>query len=234
MRNICMRAHIHLSSAPLFPCSPAVSPCHTDVAHTGPSWKLSECCTKVNFTLGFLPPPLFFARCCFHPTRCIVGPICLIIDDEGAISCLRLQDEEQRRLAAEELGNQNAVFHWFLWDSLKVRRLIPAFPSHHSLKLAVKRWQTPLQAQIINKCCLKKGRSYKQIFWWCGASASMSDFIWENKNIHQKIPSSPVASVGAGLFNIQSFFGGLMIVSLRSPLSVSLRHRSLSASSAGS
>lgn len=33
-----------------------------------------------------------------------MGPICLIIDDEGAISCLRSQGEEQRRLAVEELG----------------------------------------------------------------------------------------------------------------------------------
>lgn len=33
-----------------------------------------------------------------------MGPICLIIDDEGAISCLRSQGEERRRLAVEELG----------------------------------------------------------------------------------------------------------------------------------
>lgn len=67
-----------------------------------PSWKLFECYTKVNFTLGF--PPFDFTWCCFHRTRCIVGPICLITDDEGAISCLRWQDEERRRFAGGRVG----------------------------------------------------------------------------------------------------------------------------------
>lgn len=66
-----------------------------------PSWKSFECCTKVNFTPGFSP---IFVRCCFHLTRCIVGPICLIIDDEGAISCLGWQDEDRDALPAEEWG----------------------------------------------------------------------------------------------------------------------------------
>lgn len=66
---------------------------------------------------------------------------------------------------------------------------------------AGKRWQTLLQAQIINKCCLKKREELQTSF-----HGLCLHFIWENKNIHLKIPSNPVASFGAGLFNIQSFF----------------------------
>lgn len=33
-----------------------------------------------------------------------MGPICLIIDDEGAISCLGWRDEDRHALLAEEWG----------------------------------------------------------------------------------------------------------------------------------
>lgn len=78
----------------------------TDVGHTGPHGNYLNITQRLISPSGF---PLF-TQCCFHPTRCIVGPICLIIDDEGAISCLRSQGEDQRRLAVEELENKSAAF----------------------------------------------------------------------------------------------------------------------------
>lgn len=88
-----------------------------------PSCNSFECCTKVNFTPGF--PPIF-VRCCFHLTRCIVGPICLIIDDEGAISCLGWQRQDRDALLGG-MANGSSALGWFLWDLLA--RLIPVLIS---------------------------------------------------------------------------------------------------------
>ena len=119
-----------------------------------PSWKLFEYYTKVNFTLGFPP---FFARCCFHPTRCIVGPICLITDDEGAISCLTGR-------GPETLGGGGIVkleyavlliplglfcnYYGKVFLNCQVTCLIPVFPSHYNLKLHL------LQFSYFSNCLL--------------------------------------------------------------------------------
>lgn len=100
-----------------------------------PSWKLFEYYTKVNFTLGF-PPPCF-ARCCFHPTRCIVGPICLITDDEGAISRLTARGGTGKLERSVRLIPAGLFCNYCRECFLTVRAhvLIPVSPSLRRLKL---------------------------------------------------------------------------------------------------
>lgn len=139
----------------------------TDVGLTCPRGNLFKYHTKVNSTHA--PPPhthahththfflllFFFSQCCFHSIRCIVGPICLIIENEGDISCLRSQWEEAREtIGLGELGNWNGVFDQFLWDAFVI------VGEKGSLTLRSHIWSLPIPAGFpfwlkLNVLCTK-------------------------------------------------------------------------------